>query len=84
MSEVDELRARVEDLERKIDILFRHTGAIDRDKPVVDAPPVSAEVEELVRNGKTTKAAKLYQKQTGAGMAETVAALEEIAARNQG
>ena len=81
--EVDELSTRVAELERKIDILFSHTGAIDREQIAVYAPPVSTEVEELMRRGKTTKAAKLYQKQTGAGMAETMAALEEIAERNR-
>ena len=80
MSE-EELRARVEELERKVEILFSHTGAVDREKLVVNAPPMSSEVEQLLLQGKTTKAAKLYQKQTGAGMAETMAAFEEITNR---
>lgn len=81
MSE-EELRTRVEELERKVEILFSHTGAVDREKRVVNAPPVSSEVEQLLFQGKTTKAAKLYQKQTGAGMAETMAAFERIAGRD--
>ena len=81
MSESD-LRARVEELERKVEILFSHTGAVDREKIAVNAPPVSPEVEQLLLQGKTTKAAKLYQKETGAGMAETMAAFEKTAGRD--
>jgi hypothetical protein len=78
MGEVEDLRARIGELERKVEILFSHTGAVDREKVAVDAPPPSSEVEALMAAGKTTKAAKLYQKQTGAGMAETMAALEKL------
>lgn len=84
MSETEELRARVEELERRVEILFSHTGAVDRVKVAVDAPPVSAEVESLLLAGKTSKAAKLYQKETGAGMTETMAAFETVMERNRG
>ncbi len=84
MSETEDLRARIEELERKVAILFSHTGAVDREKVAVNAPPVSSEVEALIADGKTAKAAKLYQRQTGAGMTETMAAFEPIAKRYQG
>jgi len=81
MSEVEDLRARVEELERKMEILFSHTGAVDREKIAVDAPAVMPEVENLIAAGKTRKAIKLYMETTGAGMRETMAALEPVAKR---
>jgi|GEM_PF-2020139 len=84
MSEVDDLRERVAELERRIEILFSHTGAVDREKVLVDAPAVMPEVEALIAAGKTRKAIKLYTESTGAGMKETLAALEPIARRYKG
>ncbi|HMT04797.1 MAG: hypothetical protein KDB48_10460 [Solirubrobacterales bacterium] len=83
MSEVDDLRARVQELERKVDLLFSHTGAVDRESVAVDAPQVSAEVELLLNAGEHKKAAKLYRKETGAGVRETMAALTPIVERNR-
>ena len=37
---------------------------------------MSAEVEELLRRDKLTKAVKLYQQETGADMAQAMAALK--------
>jgi hypothetical protein len=78
MSEVDDLRARVEELERRIEILFTNTGAIDMEEMGRNAPEVSAEVQLLMQQGETRKAAKLYMKETGADMGTTMGALGKM------
>jgi hypothetical protein len=84
--EISELRGRVDELERRVAVLFQQTGAADWEADAAKAPPVSDEVRLLLERGETRKAAKLYMKQTGAGIGEATAALgqlaEEIQARN--
>jgi hypothetical protein len=76
--EVDELRARVTELERRVAILFSNTGAIDMEELGRDAPEVSPEVQLLIQQGEARKAAKLYMKETGADMATTMGALGKL------
>ena len=78
MTEADDLRARVEELERRVDILFTNTGAIDMEELGRDAPEVSPEVQSLIARGEARKAAKLYMKETGADMATTMGALGKL------
>jgi hypothetical protein len=78
MAEIDDLRARVEELERRVEILFTNTGAIDMEELGRDAPDVSPEVQQLVAEGDIKKAVKLYQEQTGADMATTMGALGKL------
>ena len=77
--EIEELRARVTELERRVAVLFQQTGAADWEAEARNAPPVSDEVRLLLSQGETRKAAKLYMKETGAGLGETTAALGELA-----
>ena len=77
--EVDELRARVGELERQVKVLFEQTGTTDWQVEAGNAPPVSDEVRLLLEAGEERKAAKLYMKETGAGIGEAVAALGELA-----
>jgi hypothetical protein len=78
MSEIDDLRARVEELERRVEILFTNTGAIDMEELGRGTPEPSLEVQELVAKGDVKKAVKLYQEQTGADMATTMGALGKL------
>jgi hypothetical protein len=78
MSEIDELKARVEELERRVEILFTNTGAIDMDELGRGTPDASPEVQDLVAKGEIKKAVKLYQEQTGADMATTMGALGKL------
>jgi hypothetical protein len=78
VSEVDDLRARLEELERRVDVLFTKTGAIDIEELGRDAPDVSPEVRELVAKGDVKKAVKLYQEQTGADIATAMGALGKL------
>ena len=77
--EISELRARVDELERRVAVLFQQTGAADWELDAKAAPPVSDEVRLLLTTGETRKAAKLYMRETGAGIGETTAALGELA-----
>jgi large subunit ribosomal protein L7/L12 len=75
-----ELAARIADLERKVDWLYRNAGyssghANAGAAPAGAAPPaatggVSAEVLDLVRSGQPIHAIKLYRDQTGVGLKE--------------
>lgn len=77
--EIEELRARIAELERRVAVLFQQTGAADWEADAAKAPPVSDEVRLMLERGDTRKAAKLYMQQTGAGIGETTAALGELA-----
>ena len=76
--EIAELRARIEELERRIEILFSNTGAIDMEDLGRGAPEASAEVQSLLARGDLKKAARLYMKETGADMATTMGALGKL------
>jgi hypothetical protein len=78
VSEIDDLRARVDELERRVEILFTNTGAIDMEELGRGTPEPSPEVQELVAKGDVKKAVKLYQEQTGADMAATMGALGKL------
>jgi polyhydroxyalkanoate synthesis regulator phasin len=78
MSDVDELRARIEELERRVEILFQKTGAIDMEELARGTEEPSPEVRELVAKGEIKQAVKLYQEQTGADMAATMGALGKL------
>lgn len=82
--EVAELRARVEELERRVAVLFQQTGAADWEADARSAPPVSDDVRTLLAAGETRKAAKLYMRETGAGLVETTAALGELSKELRG
>ena len=77
--ELAELRARVDELERRVAVLFQQTGAADWEADAAKAPAVSDAVRELLAAGDTRKAAKRYMEETGAGIGEATAALGEAA-----
>jgi hypothetical protein len=78
VTEIDELRARIEELERRVDILFTKTGAIDMEELGRGTEEPSLEVQSLVAQGDIKSAVKLYQEQTGADMAATMGALGKL------
>jgi hypothetical protein len=77
--EIEELRARVTELERQVRVLFEQTGSSDWEVDAKAAPPVSDQVRLLIGAGKTREAAKLYMQETGAGIGEATAALGQVA-----
>ena len=82
--EIDELRNRVAELERRVGVLFRHTGTPDWERDALAAPAVSDEVRALLAAGENRKAAKRYMQETGADIGETAAALGEVAKQLRG
>lgn len=78
MSEIDELKARVAELERRVGILFTKTGALDLEEVGRGAPEPSAEVQSLLADGQIRKAVKRYQEETGADMATAMAAIGKL------
>jgi hypothetical protein len=82
--ETEQLRARVTELERQVRVLFEQTGSTDWEREADKAPPVSDEVRLLIQQGEERQAAKLYMRETGAGVGEAVAALGEIARELRG
>ena len=77
--ETEELRGRVEELERRVSVLFQQTGSADWEAEAANAPPVPDEVRLLLEQGEERKAAKLYMQQTGASLGDALAALGELA-----
>jgi hypothetical protein len=82
--EIDQLRARVDELERKVRVLFEQTGAADWEADALAAPAVSEEVRALLAAGEERKAAKRYMQETGAGIGEAAAALGQVAKELRG
>lgn len=76
--ELDQLRTRIEELERRVDLLFVNTGAIDMEELGRDAPEVSPEVQSLVAKGDVRKAVKAYMQETGADMGTAMGALGKL------
>jgi hypothetical protein len=75
--EISDLRGRIEELERRVAVLFEQTGSTDWQAEAANAPAVPEEVRLLLVAGEERKAAKLYMKQTGASIGEAMAALGE-------
>jgi hypothetical protein len=69
-SELDALKRRVNDLERRLD-------AVDGGRP---APPALADtqLQGLVRDGMTMLAVQRYRELTGAGLGESKRAVDEL------
>ena len=82
--EIEQLRARVAELERRVGVLFEQTGAADWEASAKAAPPASDGVRALLVDGDLKAAVKRYRDETGAGMAEAAAALGELAKEIRG
>ena len=72
--QIAELSARIADLERRVDWLYRAAGYSSGYPDAVAHGPtstgVSAEVVDLVRRGLKIQAIKRYRNQTGVGLKE--------------
>lgn len=79
MSEIDDLRERILELERRVAVLFQQTGSTDWEADAAKAPPVPDEVRLLLEAGDERRAAKLYMEQTGASIGDATAALGRLA-----
>lgn len=64
------LEARIDRLERKLDMIIEHLGL-----PSQDRTPY-AEIDELIRQGKKIHAIKVYRNHTGCDLREAKDAVE--------
>jgi ribosomal protein L7/L12 len=71
---------RMQELERKLDLVLTHLG-ID---PSMRVAPSSHVIDLATDPRKRIEAIKAYREQTGAGLKEAVALIEEIAANTKG
>lgn len=70
--------SEIEALFRRVDRLEERMAALDG-KPAVPEVQIDPQIAELVRQGRTVDAIKLYSDQTGASLAEAKAAVEQLA-----
>jgi ribosomal protein L7/L12 len=75
--EVMELRARVLELEGKIEFLYKHLG-VTYLKEITQA---DQKVADVLRNGSIIEAIKVYREIHNVGLAEAKQAVEEIKSR---
>jgi ribosomal protein L7/L12 len=76
MATYTEFMDRIQELEQKVSDLYEALG-----RPEPNPRPsgsVSAEVQQLVAQGKTLEAIKMHRQQTGADMDEAKAAIASI------
>lgn len=73
-SELMILRARVDELERKLDLVLHRLGL----QPDEATTPDHSEIVELLRRGQKIEAIKLYRERTGLGLKEAKDAVEAI------
>jgi ribosomal protein L7/L12 len=71
---------RIQELERKLNLMLTHLG-ID---PTARVPPSSHVVSLAKDPRQRIKAIKAYREQTGAGLKEAVAVIDEIAVSTKG
>ncbi|MEV4239996.1 MULTISPECIES: ribosomal protein L7/L12 [unclassified Nocardia] len=72
MFDNNRLERRIDQLERKLDMIIKHLGLPSQDP----AMPYD-EIDELIRQGKKIHAIKLYRTLTGRGLREAKDAIEE-------
>lgn len=71
------LRARVAELENKVDFLYRKMGIEFSDDPGTD----NSQIVSLLKKGNKLEAIKVYRELTNASLAEAKQAVEKIEAQ---
>ena len=75
-TEVQQLRSRVNELEDRLKILYRHLNLEYNSDPGSD-PVLNPKVQDALRKGNLIEAIKIYRELTGVGLAEAKAAVEQ-------
>lgn len=76
-SEILGLRARIAELESRVDILYNHLGLASTE----DSGLANARIIELIRQGNKIEAIKVYREIHNCGLAEAKAAVEALEGR---
>jgi ribosomal protein L7/L12 len=79
-TEVQQLRSRVNELEDRLKLLYRHLNLEYNSDPSSD-PLLNPKIQDALRKGNLIEAIKLYRELTGVGLAEAKAAVEHLARR---
>lgn len=74
--ELIRLRARVAELEERLDYVFDHLGLTENRNPAYKDPRIL----DLLRQGNKIEAIKLYREMTRAGLAEAKAVIDRLEA----
>jgi len=74
-TEVQLLRSRVNELENRLKLLYRHLH-LEYANPGSD-PVMSPKIQEALRNGNKIEAIKIYRELTGVGLAEAKDAIDK-------
>ena len=75
-TEVQQLRSRVNELEDRLKVLYRHLNLEYNSDPGSD-PVLNPKVQDALRKGNLIEAIKIYRELTGVGLAEAKAAVEQ-------
>ena len=74
-TEVQLLRSRVNELEDRLKLLYRHLN-LEYADPGAD-PVMSPKIQDALRSGNKIEAIKLYREMTGVGLAEAKDAIDK-------
>ena len=75
-TEVQQLRSRVNELEDRLKVLYRHLNLEYTSDPGSD-PILNPKIQDALRKGNLIEAIKVYRELTGVGLAEAKAAVEQ-------
>ena len=75
-TEIQQLRSRVNELEDRLKILYRHLN-LEYADPGSD-PITNPKLQEALRSGNKIEAIKIYRELTGLGLAEAKEAIEKV------
>ena len=73
-TEIQQLRSRVNELEDRLKLIYRHLNITYND-PGSD-PMLTPQIQDALRRGNKIEAIKIYRELTGVGLAEAKEAIE--------
>jgi hypothetical protein len=79
-TEVQQLRSRINELEDRLKMLYRHLNLDYNSDPGSD-PILNPKIQDALGKGNLIEAIKVYRELTGVGLAEAKAAVERLARR---
>ncbi len=77
-TEIQQLRSRVNELEERLKILYRHLNLQYSTDDMANDPVMSPQVQDAIRRGNKIEAIKIYRELTGLGLAEAKAVLDRF------
>ena len=75
-TEIQQLRSRINELEDRLKILYRHLNLEYSDS--ASDPLLSPQIQAAIRSGNKIEAIKIYRELTGLGLAEAKAVIDKV------